>query len=380
MATFRRASAPRVVQRPAGDRRHSRRFLLRGDVHRDPVVLHHRDQRLAQLRIVPVRVGVYEVEDFLRAAAVDAVQTPPGGPAKETPRRHPRQLPALGDPQRLLQQPAHLPIAQCPVGQRADLAGRRGEQVQPRHQPIAQRQAGRRNVGALALPHQPGNVHARGTLQPARVAVDAEVGGLLELVAGQQTQVDAPGEDAANDVRLRPGRGLLGGGEAEDRAHPHLRRLRAALAATVARLRGVQHPRRIPVQLQFDQVAELRRVAFALGRGRLGRRRQRRAEAAHVQFRIVADDLSRVENVSRVENPLHFAKDLVERSDLPGQERRAAQAVGVSAAHGAVGVDDFLVKFLRPPAASARRRPDRRGSETAGGATVPDPRGRAARR
>ena len=75
-----------------------------------------------------------------------------------------------------------------------------------------------------------------------------------------------PGEDAANHVRLRPRRRLLGGGEAEDRAHPHLRGLRAALAATIARRRVVSHPRRVPVQLQFDQVAQLRRVAVGPGR------------------------------------------------------------------------------------------------------------------
>ena len=66
-----------------------------------------------------------------------------------------------------------------------------------------------------------------------------------------------------------------------------------------------------------------------------------------MQLRIVADDLSRVKDVSRIENPLHFAKDLVERSDLPGQERRAAQAVGLSAADGAADGDDLRVKLLR---------------------------------
>ena len=82
----------------------------------------------------------------------------------------------------------------------------------------------------------------------------AEIGDRLEFVARQHTEVERAGQHAAQQIGFCPRRRFLAGHETEDRAHAELRRLRAALAATVARGHRIVDPRRLPIQLQFDQV------------------------------------------------------------------------------------------------------------------------------
>ena len=64
-------------------------------------------------------------------------------------------------------------------------------------------------------------------------------------------------------------------------------------------------------------------------------RLQRRPQVPRDQIGVVADDLARIEDVLRVEDPLHFAEHVEQRAGLPADERRAAQSAGVFAADAA---------------------------------------------
>ena len=185
-----------------------------------------------------------------------------------------------------------------------------------------------RHVGPLALAHQPGDIDAGRAFQPAAVAVDAQVGHVLELVAGQAAQVEPAGEHAADQVGLRPRRRLLGRREAEDRAHPHVRR-----PASGTRRSGCRRPSRRPPAPGPSSIAARPGREAAATRLRLrGRRRLRRpaaigrTEVARQQLRVVADDLARVEDVLRVEDLLHLAEHVVERPDLPARGRACGSA------------------------------------------------------
>jgi len=166
----------------------------------------------------------------------------------------------------------------------------------------------------------------------AHLAVDAEVGRLLELPAGKARQGQLAGQHAADQVGLRPRRGLFGRQDAEDRAHPHRRGLAAAIAAAVAGADLVDYPRRVPVELQFQQIPHRRRavavgaVRFSLARRRLALPgfRDGGAEILEHQVRVVADDLPRVEDALGIEDPLHLAKDIHQIAELPPHVRRAA--------------------------------------------------------
>ena len=227
-------------------------------VDRHAVVLQHGDQRLGQLRVEVVGVDVDEVEHLLAAAAGRAGEPAAGRPAQKAPRRHPRQLPPLGDPQRLLQQPAHLPVAPAPnwppgrPGRPARRAGRAGSWPS---RPAAGRWPPRRppcsRASAAECPRRPGTPAGRQWQWTHRSAT------ALNSSLVKQAEIERAGQDAADQVGLRPRRGLFGRREAEDGAHAQLGRLRAALAAAVARRHGVADPRRLPVQLQLDQVPQL---------------------------------------------------------------------------------------------------------------------------
>ena len=76
--------------------------------------------------------------------------------------------------------------------------------------PVGQRQPVGGHVGPFALAHQAGNIDGGRALQPAGVAMDAQVGDVLELVAGQMAEVERAGQNAADQVGLRPRRSLFG--------------------------------------------------------------------------------------------------------------------------------------------------------------------------
>ena len=218
------------------------------------------DQGFAQLRVVEVGEGIDEIEYAVRAAAILPGQPAAGRAAEKGPRGDARQLASLGNSQRLFHEPAHLPVAQRPIRQRSDQSADRRHQIQTGHDPVGEAQAVGAQVGGLGFHHQLGDVDAGGAFQAATVAMNAQVGHLLEVVGRQAAQIDAVVENAADQVRLGSRRSLFGGQETEDGAHPHLRRLRTAFAAAVARRRGVRHALRVPVDLQFHEVAKRRAV------------------------------------------------------------------------------------------------------------------------
>ena len=223
-----------------------------------PLCFEHAHQGFAQLRVVVVGEGIDEIENAVRAAAIL-----PGQPAAGRRRRNGREATrgslrpwAIPSVFSISQRICRLPSAQFVSG--ATKPADRRRQIQARHDPVGKAHAVGAQVGGLGLHHQLGDIDAGRAFQAATVAMDAEVGHFLEGVGGQPAQIDAAIEDAADQVRLGPRRSLFGGQETEDRAHPHLRRLRAALAAAVARRRGVRHALRVPVDLQFHQVAQRR--------------------------------------------------------------------------------------------------------------------------
>ena len=100
--------------------------------------------------------------------------------------------------------------------------------------PIARLQAVRRHVGRLRLDHQLRNIDAGRALQAALVAVDAQIGHVLEIVGRHERRIELAGQQPAKQIGLRPRRGLFGRRDAKDRAHPQVGRLCAARAAAVA--------------------------------------------------------------------------------------------------------------------------------------------------
>jgi len=95
---------------------------------------------------------------------------------------------ALGNAQRFFQKPPHLPMPQGPIDRRRDESAVRAEQVEMGHHPFGRRKSVGRHVRALALPHQTRNVHIGRAFQPARVAMNAQIGDRLELIAGQKIE------------------------------------------------------------------------------------------------------------------------------------------------------------------------------------------------
>ena len=98
---------------------------------------------------------------------------------KKARRGESRQLPPLRNAQQLFQHPAGLPIADRPIGQRAEPASPSAQQIEPRQQPIAGPQAVGRHIGRLRFDHQLGNIDSGRTFQPALMAIDAQIGDRL---------------------------------------------------------------------------------------------------------------------------------------------------------------------------------------------------------
>ena len=121
----------------------------------DAVMLQHRDQGLAQLRIVIVGVRVDEIQHLAAAAPRRPGQTPAGGHTHEAARSERGSLRPLGNPQRLFQQPARPAIGEVPnsaIGRR-QLPTARANRSATSTQSLS-RQAVRLDIGPLASDHQ----------------------------------------------------------------------------------------------------------------------------------------------------------------------------------------------------------------------------------
>ena len=256
---------PRVVERADGDRGHARLLLLGMDVDAQPVVFEHGDHRFGQLRVEVVGVHVDEIEHLLPAAARRAGEPAAGGPAQKTPRRPPAAAFAPG---------------QCPASSPTATAS--GDSPAPNWPPGRPARPRRRAGRAASWPSRPAAARWRPRRPPCSRASAAEYPLPPDTPAGRQWQWTHRSATALNSslvsrfrssvpastprMRLAFARGEASsrGRDAEDRAHAELRRLRAALAAAIARRHGVAHPRRLPVQLQFDEVPQRRRLVGVL--------------------------------------------------------------------------------------------------------------------
>ena len=200
----------------------------------DRVVFQHGHQRLGQLRVVVVGVGVDEVQNLGNVAPRGPRQPPPRREPHEAARGKPRQLAPLGHSHELFQEPARRTIGDRPIGQRRHQAAQPTQPVDARHQPIARRQAVGQHVQPLAFGHQLRNVDLAGHSSrhmwqlTHRSATDLN-SSLVNVVGGS-----SPARMLRIRLALARGEALFGRREAKDRAHPHVGQLRSAGAAAVA--------------------------------------------------------------------------------------------------------------------------------------------------
>ena len=157
--------------------------------------------------------------------------------------------------------------------------------------------------------------------QVTLLAVEAEVNDLLAPFSRQLPRLHRSFENRLEDARLRARCGLLAGIDAVERAHPQVVFERAAVAAVIAFLHRLGEFFRLPGQLQVDQ-------------RRLLPLESRRPQEPDRQVGVVLDDLARVENLARVEDPLDLSEDRVQRPVLLAQELRPRKAVAMLAGHG----------------------------------------------
>ena len=342
----------------AGDQRgHPAAALAVGDVDVHAGVSQDRDDRLGQLLVEVVGEDVDEVGDpragLLRPGPG---QPEPLGAADERGpvgrgSRRSRERPKSRSSQPARRAARH--AGRCRgsgAGWRSATRCSTRESTQsPWRQPVVL------DVGGLGLQHQARHVDPRRALRPAEVAVDAEVGVLLELLGPPELRVDRPGGELAEQVRLGAGGGGLGAGGPEGRAHPQGRLARPAGAAAVAG-RGVLARLRDRASGSEDRSGTGEAPSAAAG---VGRRAGEAAEVAGHQVRVVADDLAGVEQVQRVEGVLDLAEDGDQVAVLPAEELGAHQAAAVLARDRAAEVEGGLVDLASP---AVRAWPGRAGS------------------
>ena len=177
---------------PSQERGHSRAALLHGheDVHVG--VAQDADNRVGELLIVVVGINIHEIDDAGPAQWGRGLSSP-GRAARRVKRgaRDPGQDPDAGNAGEPLEQPARRSARSrklVMIGNR--LAG--GPRTRPGRKPNRWRKSVLLDKGRLGLEHQARDVDRRGALESAELAMDAQIGMRLELVAAPEPGVDWP--------------------------------------------------------------------------------------------------------------------------------------------------------------------------------------------
>ena len=95
---------------------------------------------------------------------------------------------------------ASRPIADGPIGDGAEQTSQHSQQIEASQHPIAPRQSVGGDVFGFGLEHQFGNIDAGGALEPAHLAIHAEVSHALELIAMDQLRIELAGENPAHEI------------------------------------------------------------------------------------------------------------------------------------------------------------------------------------
>ncbi len=270
-----------------------------------------------------------------------------------------------GDAQQTFEQEAGQAIAQQGVGHWGKGTAQGGEHLGSRQRPFIAVQAMLGHVGGLGLQHQLGDVDVGRALRGAHLAIDAQVGHLPHRFRGQGPGVGPRIEQVPHQVGLGARRGRLLRTRPEDRAHAlfaalaisrpnasRLRRFNSTVATTVAADCLADHLALSPAQGQTrswplpEAGRGFRLPLSASGRGLGGGVAHGTSQRPQARARQRADDLARVEQVTRIEDRLDVAEDRVERAVLLAQPGRPGQAGAVLAADGAAHLQHQVVDLV----------------------------------